>query len=187
MKLLSTQVLASLVAALATLSLGDFPSTQALTIASAVHSLNPQLASILPTLKQNIKIPILLPSNFPSKGINFCPEYEQNKYSVILLEARASNCQMSEAVFLGYISGERGHQTLKVTDEDYQKVKLSKGVLGYYSPRSYKSAPRIEWIYKENHYTMQLKEYIDGKERNSSQAKAFIISAANSAIQAGAR
>lgn len=167
--------------------LGDFPGTQVSKPISAVNSLSPQLTSMLPRLKQNTKVPILLPSNFPSQDIIFCPESQQNKYQITLLTANTLECSISQARYVGYISGEIGHQTLKTSDESFQKIQLSNGILGYYSPRAYKSPPSIAWLYKKTLYNIQITEYADGKNRSLAQSKAFLRDLANSAIQNGAR
>lgn len=142
-----------------------------------------RLNAIVAQFKQATKVPILLPSNLPTKGLQLCPKTESDGYAITLVKGE---CPGAQASYVGSISA-TASKTLKPSDENILKVRLAGGITGYYTPRSYKVPPSIEWMYKGALYSIQITEYADGKNRNSTEAKAYLLSLANSAIKAGSR
>jgi hypothetical protein len=153
-------------------------------IAKRSKSQDSRLNGIISDLKQVTKVPILLPSNLPTKGLKVCPKNESDGYAITLVSH--GECPGSQASYVGTISA-TANKTLKPSDENSIKVQLAGGITGYYTPRAYKVPPSVEWIYKGTLYSIQITEYADGKNRNSREAKAYLLSLANSAIEAGSR
>jgi hypothetical protein len=146
------------------------------------------LRPILPQLKRETKVPILLPSQLPNNNIYVCSKIQNNGYNLILGSSSTGwggqkHCSPPTAAYVGFISAQRGGKLYESSD----KVRLIKNISANYEPRSYKVPPSISWIYKGVVYSISIKEYADGKDRNPTQAKAYLIGLANSAIKAGPR
>jgi hypothetical protein len=159
---------------------------QSYKIAKRSKSQDLHLNGIISYLKQTTKIPILLPSNLPTKSLKLCPKTESDGYAITLV---SDKCPFSsQASYVGTISA-TVNKILKPIGENSVKVRLAGGITGYYTPRAYKVPPSVDWIYKGTLYSIQIKEYADGKNhnRNSTEAKAYLLSLANSAIEAGSR
>jgi hypothetical protein len=159
-------------------------------LARARKPVAPIFRSILPQLKRQSRIPILLPSELqvkPNPGqrfyVNSYPE--ANEYSLYIVYA--PDCAGAVACTDGWFHAERGGS---LPDGDV-RVRLAKGITGYYQPRSYKSPPAIDWVYQGVLYTISLKEEAGGYDRDAksdaNKVKAWLIQVANSAINAGAR
>jgi hypothetical protein len=144
--------------------------------------------SILPQIKRQTRVPILLP-NLPAVTTDGQRIYvngsgKSNGYRIAL--GSHPNCN-AEACSLGYITAERGSSPY--SEEATQQVTLAKNITGYYTPRIYRTSPRIEWVYKSVVYSIALPEYLytNGDNPNSNTVKAEMIRIANSAIVAGSR
>lgn len=134
-------------------------------------------------VKENTKIPILLPSDFPAPlkegDIHFANGIsEQNKYEITLFYEEGAGY----AAFVGYFSGEAKSKT----SVRGKKVELAKGISGYFKGKSCGgscSPSQIEWLSNDVHYTLQLKIAVNSKD----EEERALITAANSAILGGAR
>ena len=141
--------------------------------------------SVLPKVKSETKVPILLPSKLPStvkeQEIKVVDgEGTENGYEVSLYYDEGCG----NACFAGFFSAKRGE---KPEPEFSDKVvRLLNGIKGYYIAKSCGvscAPPQIEWLYEGALYTVQFK--VNGK--NKKQDEAEIVALANSAIQSGAR
>jgi hypothetical protein len=138
---------------------------------------------VLPEIKSKTRVPILLPSDLPAplkeKDIHLVVgEGEAGKYEVSLYYDEPG----MGANFVGYFAGERGGSPL----EFGKKVALSNGMSGYFRATSCGgscSAPQMEWSQNGVLYTLQLRLDVDTEQ----QEERAMTSAANSAIQGGAR
>jgi len=182
---LSNSVLAQTEAKIATV-----PLTKQLYAQSRSQKQVPALfRSILPQIKRQTRVPILLP-NLPSvtpdrQRIYINGSGKSNGYRIAL--GSLPNCNGVTSCSLGYIIAERGSSPY--SDEATQQVTLARNITGYYTPRSYKASPAIEWVYKSVVYSIALQEYLytNGDNPNSNIVKAEMIKIANSAIVAGSR
>jgi hypothetical protein len=137
--------------------------------------------SILPQLKQQTGVPILLPSELfgrqPGERIYVSGIGETNGYKIKL--ESVPNCRGTNTCFIGYFGAER---TASTPSSD-QGVRLARGITGYYTPLSCGgscSPPSISWMHKGVLYSIQMRV-----SRDASEAKATMIRLANSAIEAG--
>jgi hypothetical protein len=141
--------------------------------------------SVLPKVKSETNIPVLLPSKLPST-------VKEQEIKVVDGQGTEHGYEVSlyyeegcgNACFAGFFSAKRGE---KPEPEFSDKVlRLSNGIMGYYTGISCGvscTPPQIEWLYEGALYTVQFR--ING--RNKKQDEAEIVALANSAIQGGAR
>ena len=139
--------------------------------------------SVLPQVKHETSVPILLPSELPpplKEGeIHFADgNGEHNKYSITLFYEESAGY----AAFVGYFSGEaKGKTSFKG-----KKVELVNGITGYFKGKSCGgscSPSQIEWSLDDVLYTLQLKIAVKSKD----EEERALVMAANSAILGGAR
>ena len=143
------------------------------------------LRPVLPKIKSEAKVPVLLPSKLPSTVKE--PEIKvvdgegtENGYEVSLYYEEGCG----NACFAGFFSAKRGEKP--EPDFSDKVARLSKGIKGYYTAKSCGvscAPPQIEWLYEGVLYTVQFK--VNG--RNKKQDEVEIVALANSAIQGGAR
>jgi hypothetical protein len=141
--------------------------------------------SVLAKVKNESKIPILLPSKLPA-SVN------ENKIRVVYGEGEPDGYEISlyyepgcgNACFAGFFAAKQNAKL--AADEADKAVRLAHGVKGYYTGKSCGvscTPPQIEWMYRSVCYTIQFK--VNG--RNAKQDEASIIRMANTAIEAGPR
>lgn len=140
---------------------------------------------LLPKLKQETKVPLLLPSRLPytvakqrifASGIGDASGYE------ITLASRpqcgANSC------FIGFFKAKKGEQPVYE-----KKVNLANGITGFYKPLTCGgscSPPEIEWVQDGVLYSVQF-EVQWRTDLTPSKEESLMIDLANSAIEAGAR
>ena len=141
--------------------------------------------SVLPKVKSEAKVPVLLPSKLPST----VKEQEikvvdgagtRNGYEVSLYYEEGCG----NACFAGFFSAKRGEKPAPEFSD--KVVRLSNGIKGYYTAKTCGvscAPPQIEWLYEGVLYTVQFK--VNG--RDDRQDEAEIVALANSAIRGGAR
>ncbi len=132
--------------------------------------------SIFPQLKQQTRVPILLPSElFGRQGERFYASGrgDANGYRIVL--GTVPNCN-AEACSVGFFSAKRGDRP----NSGGKEVRLARGITGYFSPTKYREPSQIEWVYGGVLYTIQMRV-----SRNASEAEATMIRLANSAIEVG--
>ncbi len=156
-------------------------------VAAQSSTLAPKLNKILPKIKRQTRVPILLPSNLQlpaSPTVYVEGEGNKNGYDINL--GFAPNCGGATVCKLGSISAKRSTQTFSPGDSFAKKIPLTKGITGFFNPMrcgASCSAPYIEWTYKGVRYLIEYKE----AGSTNQQQQAFLTKLANSAINAGSR
>jgi hypothetical protein len=141
----------------------------------------PIFDSVLPALKRQTYVSILLPDKLPelSKKTIFAILEESTPGYSILLES-SSDCDRANACFMGLFSASKGVQ-LSLPE----KVQITETVKGRYMGSvcgGSCSPPSIEWIVNGVLYTIQLK--LSGNENEN---KAILVKLAENAIERGSR
>ena len=156
-------------------------------VAAQSSTLAPKLRPILPKIKRQTRVPILLPSNLqlPSSPPVYV-EGEGNKDSYNIYLSVTPKCQNATACTLGFIGAKRGTQAFYPGDTFAKIIPLTKGIIGFFNPvqcGASCSAPSIEWTYKGVRYRIEYKE----AGSSNKQQEAFLTKIAKSAINAGSR
>jgi len=144
-----------------------------------------ELQEILPKIKEQTQVPILLPTKLLITGTDRKIYVEgkgtSNGYEVTL--AFEPNCT-GNACLIGYISGEKGGQPLE--DEFSRELTLVQNIKGYFRPLTCAAscAPSIiGWEYQGVFYRMAFQGVGQSPEIEGDT----LAKMANSAIEAGAR
>lgn len=144
-----------------------------------------QFQEILPKIKQQTEVPILLPSKLLITGtdqkIYVDGKGTSSGYEISL--GLAPNCT-ANACSIGYLSAEKGGKPLE--DEFSRELSLSQNIKGYFRPLSCGAScapPIMGWEYKGVFYRMALK----GVGQSPEMEAEALAKMANSAIEAGAR
>ncbi|GGA55867.1 hypothetical protein [Okeania sp. KiyG1] len=144
-----------------------------------------ELTEILPKIKQETKVPILLPSELLITGtdnqIYVDGKGTNNGYEITL--AFEKDCS-ANACSIGYMSGEKGGKPLD--DEFSRELSLVQDIKGYFRPLTCGAScapPIIGWEYQGVFYRISLKGVGQSPEIEGETLKKM----ANSAIEAGAR
>ena len=144
-----------------------------------------EFQEILPKIKEQTQLPILLPSELLITGTNRKIYIEgkgtSNSYEITL--AFTPNCT-GNACSIGYISAEKGSQPLE--DEFSRELSLVQNIKGYFRPLTCGAScapPIIGWEYKGVFYRISLK----GVGQSPELEGETLAKMANSAIAAGAR
>jgi hypothetical protein len=172
---------------------GVLPSRVAATpIAQAsTANLPPLLRGILPQLKRDTRIPILLPSQmppFPFVEDSRIAQARGSRDEYFILLTAPDRCLDEAMCFAGILRGRRGEQPNSRIFR--QEVRLARRITGYYRPLLCASDafascawPAIQWVDRSVLYEMEfwLPDY------TVEDYQAAMVQAANSAINAGAR
>ncbi|NET24687.1 hypothetical protein [Okeania sp. SIO1I7] len=144
-----------------------------------------ELTEILPKIKQQTKVPILLPNQLLITGtdnqIYVDGKGTNNSYEITL--AFEKDCT-ANACSIGYMSGEKGGKPLD--DEFSRELSLVQDIKGYFRPLTCGAScapPIIGWEYQGVFYRISLKGVGQSPEIEGETLKKM----ANSAIEAGAR
>ncbi|MGD1703789.1 hypothetical protein [Dapis sp. BLCC M229] len=144
-----------------------------------------EFQEILPKIKEQTQIPILLPSKLLITGTDRKIYVEgkgtSNGYEITL--AFEPNCT-GNACSIGYISAEKGGKSLE--DEFSRELSLVQNIKGYFRPLTCAAScalPIIGWEYKGVFYRISLKGVGQSPEIEGDT----LAKMANSAIEAGAR
>ena len=153
-------------------------------LAQAQHVTPPAsaLASVLPDLKQQTPLPVLLPGHLPpllGPGVYASAEGTANSYT-IRLESEP-DCNKSEVCYVGELKAQKGGAF-----SFPEAVQIDKVVQGRYQPASCSgtcSPAAIEWKLNGVLYTAQL----NLRARKASDQRAELLQVAESATRSGAR
>ena len=144
-----------------------------------------ELQEILPKIKEQTQLPILLPSKLLITGTDRKIYVEgkgtTNSYKITL--AFEPNCT-GNACSIGYISAEKGGKPLE--DEFSRELSLVQNIKGYFRPLTCAAScapPILGWEYKGVFYRISLKGVGQSPEIEGDT----LAKMANSAIEAGAR
>ncbi|MGK7922361.1 MAG: hypothetical protein AB4080_20380 [Trichodesmium sp.] len=144
-----------------------------------------EFQEILPKIKEQTQVPILLPSQLLITGTDQKIYVEgkgtSNSYQITL--AFEPNCT-GNACSIGYISGEKSGKPL--ADEFSRELNLVQNIKGYFRPLTCGAScapPIIGWEYKGVFYRMAFK----GVGQSPEIEGETLAKMANSAIEAGAR
>lgn len=144
-----------------------------------------ELQEILPTIKKQTQVPILLPSELLITGtdnkIYVDGKGTSNGYEITL--AFEPNCT-GNACSIGYINAEKAGKPLE--EEFSRQLSLVQDIKGYFRPLTCAAScalPVIGWEYKGVFYRMAFKGVGQSPEIEGETLKKM----ANSAIEAGAR
>ncbi len=144
-----------------------------------------ELQEILPKIKEQTQVPILLPTQLLITGTDRKIYVEgkgtTNGYEITL--AFEPNCT-GNACSIGYINAEKGGQPLE--DEFSRELILVQNIKGYFRPLTCAAScapPIIGWQYKGVFYRISLK----GVGQSPEIEGETLAKIANSAIEAGAR
>ncbi len=144
-----------------------------------------EFKEILPKIKEQTQVPILLPSELLITGtdrkIYVDGKGTSNSYKITL--AFEPNCT-GNACSIGYISAEKGGKPLE--DEFSRELSLVQNIKGYFRPLTCAAScapPIIGWEYKGVFYRISLK----GVGQSPEIEGETLAKMANSAIEAGAR
>ncbi|NES05401.1 MAG: hypothetical protein F6K22_22825 [Okeania sp. SIO2F4] len=144
-----------------------------------------ELQEILPKIKEQTQLPILLPSKLLITGTDRKIYVEgkgtNNSYKITL--AFEPNCT-GNACSIGYISAEKGGKPLE--DEFSRELSLVQNIKGYFRPLTCAAScapPILGWEYKGVFYRMAFKGVGQSPEIEGDT----LAKMANSAIEAGAR
>ncbi len=148
-------------------------------------SVAPELQEILPKIKEQTQVPILLPSKLLITGtdrkIHIEGKGTSNSYEITL--AFEPNCT-GNACSIGYFNAEKGGKSLE--DEFSRELTLVQNITGYFRPLTCAAScapPIIGWEYKGVFYRMAFKGVGQSPEIEGDT----LAKMANSAIEAGAR
>ncbi|HEY9694857.1 MAG TPA: hypothetical protein V6D15_21870 [Oculatellaceae cyanobacterium] len=156
-------------------------------VAAQSSTLAPKLNKILPKIKRQTRVPILLPSNLQlpaSPTVYVEGAGNKNGYDIYL--SFTPNCQNANVCTLGFIGAKRGTQAFYPGESVAKKIPLTKGVTGFFNPMrcgASCAAPYIEWTYKGVRYLIEYKE----AGSTNQQQQAFLTKLAKSAINADSR
>jgi hypothetical protein len=152
------------------------------TFRAAPSPLAAVLASVLPQLKQQTHIPILLPDSLPplaSSSVYASAEGRRESYAIWL--ESDPDCDHAQACFLGIFRAKRGGkfsfpEAVRITGVGMGRFKGTT-CGGSCSP------PALEWKSGDVLYTVQLTL----RQRDDQQARKLLVALAHDASQAGAR
>ena len=145
-----------------------------------------ELQQILPKIKEQTQVPILLPTQLLITGTDRKIYVEgkgtSNSYEITL--AFTPNCNHSTACSIGYLSAEKGGKPLE--DEFSREYPLVQNIKGYCRPLTCGAScapPIIGWEYQGVFYRMAFK----GVGQSPEIEGETLVKMANSAIEVGAR
>jgi len=154
-------------------------------VAQKSTSVAVEFQEILPKIKKQTQLPILLPSELLITGTDRKIYVEgkgtSNSYEITL--AFTPNCT-GNACSIGYISAQKGSQPLE--NEFSRELTLAQNIKGYFRPLTCGAScapPIIGWEYKGVFYRISLK----GVGQSPEIEGETLAKMANSAIVAGAR
>lgn len=154
-------------------------------VAQKSTSVAVEFQEILPKIKKQTQLPILLPSELLITGTDRKNYVEgkgtSNSYEITL--AFTPNCT-GNACSIGYISAQKGSQPLE--NEFSRELTLAQNIKGYFRPLTCGAScapPIIGWEYKGVFYRISLK----GVGQSPEIEGETLAKMANSAIVAGAR
>lgn len=162
--------------------------------AASRQALLPQpFRAVVPKIKQQTTVAILLPDEFPNtvqqQSLYAQAEASTNSYEITLTSR--PNCG-ANACLVGLFQAQRDDKMLAAfhaRHDDTGGVLLTGNVSAYYKPVTCGGSctpPSIAWVYDGVLYSMQLE--VQWKARLEPQAaQAFLVHMANSALQAGPR
>ena len=154
-------------------------------VAQKSTSVAVEFQEILPKIKKQTQLPILLPSELLITGTDRKIYVEgkgtSNSYEITL--AFTPNCT-GNACSIGYISAQKGSQPLE--NEFSRELTLAQNIKGHFRPLTCGAScapPIIGWEYKGVFYRISLK----GVGQSPEIEGETLANMANSAIAAGAR
>ena len=145
----------------------------------------PELRPALAQPERKTTVPILLPSvlpyarSAPGQKLNTGASATRTEWTISLFFGRTCG---ANACTVGALTAKRGDRPATF----FQKVKLAKGLRGYYKPLTCGgscSAPQLEWLSGGVLYRIQL----NVRARTAKGRRALMLQTANSAINAGPR
>lgn len=143
-------------------------------------------SALLPQIKRNTDILVLLPSRLPQKWKKYrLYSYSESEAKVWKIMVGLEPDCGANACSVGYLEGLRGEEPPKAGEVDHV-VKLAKGIKGYYTGKACGGSctpPQINWLYEGVLYTIQFR--VEGKSERGDEA--VIVEMANSAIIGGPR
>lgn len=144
-----------------------------------------ELKAILPKIKQETKVPVLLPTDLlitaTDQKIYISGSGNANGYKIDL--AFKENCSEPRCV-VGYLSAEKGGKPKE--DEFSRELSLVNNIKGYFRPQECEvlcTIPIIGWEYQGVFYRIALR----GVGQSPEIEGQTLMKMANSAIEAGAR
>jgi hypothetical protein len=136
------------------------------------------LASVIPVLKSQTSVPILLPNRLPALAEETYYAHSKGDADGYMIRIESDpDCDGANACFLGILRAKRGERF-----SFPQVVKLTETITARYKPTTCGgscSEQAIEWKYKGVLYTAQL----NLKTESEKEARAQMIELANSAVR----
>ncbi len=162
----------------------DIPASPA-TVPS--EPLPPLLTEVLPQVKAQTDVPILLPSTVPLPEETLYTDVTADPQGYQIDVGYTPNCRGSTACALGMFAAKRTEGDYYEVDEPFEEtVQLAEGIEGYYNPMrcgASCSPPVMEWTRDGVRYRLELK----GATADPDRELEIFIDMANSAIAVGSR